>query len=437
MALMSKRQIAEQVKVMLNWRAAEQPVLDELHDYLRNKQRHMWVPNTVPDEVRRIANMCRVNVLGLVIDSVAQSMYVDGYRADTGTEAPAWDIWQRNKLDARQVGIHRAMLTYGVSYTTVLPGAPVAVIRGQSPRYLTAVYGEDDDWPMWALEKRRSATRGETLYRLFDDKYAYWVTADSAQNVEYVSHEEHGVGRVPVVRYLNKADLDDEVISDLDDLMNIQDQINFTTFGLLVCQHYGAHAQKWIAGWLAESTEEYLKATAAKVWTFEDPETKFGQFEPATLDGYIESRKDSLRNLAAISQTPAHALRGELVNLSAEALAAAEQSERRKITEKETMAGESWEQSLELAAEIDGLQSDPSAQVRWRDTEARAFAATVDALGKMVQMLGIPPEEVWEKVPGVTQQDVERWRASLDEVDSFARLEQMLARQGASAVEAE
>ncbi|HEY5474700.1 MAG TPA: phage portal protein, partial [Candidatus Limnocylindrales bacterium] len=237
------------------------------------------------------------------------------------------------------------------------------------------------------------------------------------------------VGHVPVIRFLSKSDLDEEITSEVDDLITIQDQINLTTFGLLVVQHYGAFPQKWIAGWMAATTDEKVQVAANKVLTFEDADTKLGEFAAADLSGYIESRRDSLRNLAAISQTPAHALRGELVNLSAEALAAAEQAEQRKVTERETMFGEAWEQTLALAADVAGLETDPAAQVRWKDTEARAFAATVDALGKMATMLSIPVQELWERVPGVTQADVERWKSAAAQGDSFAQLSAMLDRQ--------
>lgn len=434
MALTQEDAIA-QAKRMIGWRNADKERLDDLYAYIHGKQQQMWLSASIPNEVKRIAKMCRVNVLKLVIDTIAQSMYVDGYRAPKqDTEAPAWAIWQKNRMDARQIGLHRAMLGYGVAYTSCIPGEPVPVINTLSPRDMTTVYGEDPDWPVWALEKRRSAVKTKTLYRLFDETHTYYVSADDGGTVEFVSSEEHGLGRVPVVRYLAQSDLDDEVISEIDNLMVIQDQIEFTTFGLLVVQHYGAFAQKYIAGWLAESEEEYLKATASKVWTFEDPETKAGQFDPTPLDGYIKSREDSLKNLAAIAQLPPHALRGELVNLSAEALAAAEKSEQRKITEKETMAGESHEQTLELAGEIKGIAVDPAAQVRWKDMEARAFAATVDGLGKLAQMLQIPVEELWEKVPGATQQDVERWKAAAAKGDSLGRLEEMLDRKTADAL---
>jgi len=427
---LTQTQAVAQTGVLLGWRSLDERRLERLYDYIHNRQRFLWLPADAPPEVRRIADMSRVNVLGLVISSVAQSMYIDGYRAPKAeAEEPAWDVWQRNKLDARQLGVHRAALSYGVSYVTVLPGEPVAVIRGHSPRNMTAVYGEDDDWPMWALERRRSAVKGKMLFRLFDDEAAYYMEADAGGKVQFISSESHGLGVVPVVRFLAQSDLDDGVVSEIEDLIHILDQINLTTFGLLVTQHYGAFPQRFISGWTPESDEDKLSAKQHKLWVFDDPEAKAGQLPAAELEGYVQSRQDALRNLAAISQTPAHQLRGELVNLSAEALAAAEQAERRKVTERQTMFGEAWEQTLALAARVDGLEADPQAQVRWRDTEARAYAATVDALGKLAMMLGVPVQELWERIPGVTQQDVARWKAAAAQGDSLANLANLLERQ--------
>jgi hypothetical protein len=53
---------------------------------------------------------------------------------------------------------------------------------------------------------------------------------------------------------------------------------------------------------------------------------------------------------------------------------------------------------------------DQEAQVWWRDTEPRSIAQVVDALGKLAVMLQVPPEALWEKVPGVTRGDLDNWR---------------------------
>lgn len=433
---LSQQRAVEQTRILLNYREQEKTRLEKIHSYLRGKQGMPWLTSDAPREVRQLARVSRVNVLRFVVESHVQSMYVDGFRAPKeADDQPAWELWQRNRMDARQSGVHRATSSYGASYVTVLPGDPVPVLRGVSPRSMTVVYGGDDDWPMWALEKRRTASADKLLFRLFDSEATYWMSCKEGDpaSVEYISHEEHGVGVVPVVRFLDAHDLDDEVVGEVEPLYDLQDQINITTFALQVAQHYGAFRQRYIIGWLADTEEEKLKASAAKLWTFEDhpDEIKIGEFEQTDVKGYIESREATLRHLATVSQTPVHELLGQLVNLSAEALVAARDAADRKLTNKQVSAGESWEQSLSLGGTLAGFDTDPSAWVRWRDTQARSLAQTADALGKLVQMLGVPPQELWERVPGISQQEVERWKAAAAEGDAFGNLAAMLDRQAA------
>ncbi|MFO7778031.1 MAG: phage portal protein [Nitriliruptoraceae bacterium] len=424
-------QAVDQVKTMIDVRGSEQARLELLRLYLRDEQRLTWLPQGTPVEVQRIARMSRVNVLPFIVSASVQALYVDHYRThDDVEEQPAWDLWRANRLKARQVGVHRSAMSYGAAYTTVLPGDPIPVIRGASPRKMTTLYADGDDWPMWALEKRSTA-RGE-MWRLFDQELTYWVGVEPGEDrPTFITDEGHGAGVVPVVRYLPTDDLDDPVQGDVEPLLRLQDQINLTTFSLLVAQHYGAHRQRYIIGWLAESEEQALKASAQKLWTFdEDPNNmKIGEFEQTELAGYIESREASLRHLATISQTPVHELLGQLANLSAEALAAARDSHNRKLEERKTMLGESHEQTLELAGYLAGYDIDPTAWVRWRDMEARSLAQTADALGKLVQMLGVPPEALWERVPGVTQDEVQSWKAMAADGGELGNLAEMLQRQ--------
>jgi hypothetical protein len=71
----------------------------------------------------------------------------------------------------------------------------------------------------------------------------------------------------------------------------------------------------------------------------------------------------------------------------------------------------------------------------WRDTESRSLAQVADALGKLVMSLGVPPQELWEKIPGVTQSEVRRWKAAASDGDLTTQFAELLNRQ-ASAAEA-
>lgn len=422
-------QAVEAATALLKTRGSERLVLDEVRRYWTGAQR---LPPIIPDKspriVREMARMARVNIIDLVIESFAQSLFVDGFRADTDTDNhDVWAIWQANKMDARQSGIHRAALAYGTAYAIVLPGAPEPVIRGVSPRMLTAEYDDDDDdeWPVRALEWRPFSK----TFRLYDETSVYTL-GGADKTLSFVKSLDHDVGYVPIVRYREEDDLDtaDDVLDwslrsltryvttkplpgQVWPLMAIQDQIDGITFNLLVAQHFAAFRQRYVIGWTTEDENEKAQAAASQLWTFEDPTVKVGDLAETALGGYIDSRKESMRHAASLSQTPSHELIGELVNLSADAIAAAEAGRDRKVIDRQTMFGEAHEQTLRLAGQLGGIDVPDDAQTRWRDTSARSLSALVDALGKAATMLGIPPDELWERMPGVTQQDVERWRA--------------------------
>jgi hypothetical protein len=100
------------------------------------------------------------------------------------------------------------------------------------------------------------------------------------------------------------------------------------------------------------------------------------------------------------------------VNLSAEALAAAESGLQRKIAEKRVVLGEGYEQALRLAAGILGDETaamDTSSQVHWRDVESRSLAQVADALLKLNQ-LGVPAPVLLKMIPGFTKTRTSRRR---------------------------
>ncbi|MDP3984320.1 MAG: phage portal protein [Acidimicrobiia bacterium] len=439
--------VLEQFKFLHGIHTSERDRLDVVRRYWKGRQKlPAVIPAGTPNEVNVMARSSRVNIMPIVVNSLVQSTFVEGFRTKGSADDEAiWAVWQANRMDARQTAIHRAAYGYGTAYAVVLPGDPEPVIRGVSPRSMTAVYGEDPDWPMMALERL-----GKGLWRLFDEEASYYVSLNTATDrAEFISSEIHDVGVTPVVRFLDEDDLDDgdeveperqaldrnppSARGQVAPLMPLQDQIDMTTFGLQIAQHYSAFRQRWIVGWVGESEAKTAKVGASRMLAFEDdPESiKLGEFEQTNLDGYIKSREASLRHAATLSQTPVHELIGELVNMSAEALAAAEAGRDRKVDERKTLLGESHEQVMWVAGRIKGVDVPADAEVKWRDTSARAFAATVDGLGKIATMLNVPSEMLWERIPDTTKQDIQRWREAARQGDSFQDLVDVLNRQAA------
>lgn len=425
--MLSQKEAVDQVGDMLQWRRRELAKLNRAYNYLRGRQPLPLVPAKAPKDVKRLAEISRVNLVRLVLDVLTQSLYVVDYRgADDEDSRVEWQAWQANRWDARQIGVHRAAAGYGASYVRVADGDPYPVWKAFSPRWLTAVYGDDDDWPIWALEVHQG---GGTRYRLWDQEHSYWI-ADDKGKLTWVDQTDHAFEVVPVVRFRGVEDLDDDVVGEIETLMPIQDQIDMTTFDLLVAQHFAAFRQRYAIGWTTDDENERAKATAAALWTFdqEPDELTLGEFDQTDISGHINSREASIRHMATVSQTPPQHLLGQLVNISADALIASQSGHKLKTTALKTSCGESHEAVMELTAIAMGLDHDQMAQVRWDDTESRSLSATADALGKLADQLGVPARGLWERIPGVTKQDLDRWEKLLQE-DPVAQLGRLLARQ--------
>jgi hypothetical protein len=450
---MSADAVVSTAQRLMALRHEEQSRLKKVADYMAGKHDSVYVPRGARAEYRWLIQRAKVKILPLIVTVVAQNLYIDGYRsAGSDDNAAPWESWQANRMDARQHGVHRSALTYGAAYVVVLPGSPQPVIRPMSPRRMTAVYADpvNDEWPILTIEDELQNTSSgqRRLITVMDDQARYrlsgapdgtQLTLDGPGAVM-----QHGLGVCPAVRFVNSADLDgDGVRGEVEPLIDAQDQLNMTTFNLLMAQQYAAFRQRWVTGMAPPIDDdgnpmEPFRSRVDGLFVAEDADTRFGEFGATDLAGYLNSREATIRHVATLSQVPPYHLLGHMVNLSAEALTAARDGLDRKTGERQSLFGESWEQVLRLAALATGDKDgwdDIKAQVVWRDTSARSLAQTVDALGKLVTMLGVPPQELWEKIPGVTQTDVERWKEAAKTGDAMARMNDIIAKQMAPQVE--
>lgn len=449
---LSKKDALDATRNLLNGpRAAEAPRLKLIADAMKpcgdNNSPRVEIPRDAPEAMANLARKASTNFLPLVVDTFSQVMKVDGYYTPgTAENASPWQWWLRNRFGARQTGVHRAALQYGASYVVVLPGDTGPTMRGVSPRSMTAVYQNpaDDEWPVMAVEV------GHDYVLLYDEEVRYrfglekpaprpgMAPAYSAlwghNQLTYITTEAHGVGVCPVIRYRDRMLLDgEEQFGIVEPLIRIQERIDETTFGMLVTQYFQAFKQRYIIGWVPESEQEYLRTTQSDVWTFDDEAVKVGQLDGSDPKGYIESKASAIRDLSAIGQVPAQNLGVDgISNISDATLAGLETGKDRKADEITTSFGESHEQALRLCAHIAGDESaalNYEGEVRWKDSTARSFAQTVDGLGKLAQMLGVPPELLWEDIPGWTQQKIGRAKDLRAQGDAFANLTAMLEGQ--------
>lgn len=428
---------------------AEQNRLNGIDLWYRWQHEDITVPRQATAELKALIVLARTPWLNLVVTNVAQAMRVDGYRTpEDRDDAPSWRLWRANGLNGRQRAVHRSMLAYGVAYGTATPGvdpltgSPMAVLRGVSPRKMLAFYLDpaEDVWPRFALR-----SDGGGRWRLYDDEVVHSLrmdsTADGGQALRYVGEQGHDAGICPVVRFSNMLDLDGRTDGEVEPFIPLAKRINKTTYDRLMIQHFNSWKVRTVSGMAEPDTEEganlaKLRLRHDDLLVAEDPDTKFGTLPETPMDGVIRAYETDIKTLAAASQTPVHALTGDMINLSAEALAAANAQLDAKAAERRQSAGESWAQLLRLGAHVDGDEAgaaDVMAEVTWADTSVRSMAQAADALGKMATMLGVPPRALWAMIPGVSKTDVDDWKVMADELDPLAALGVVLDEQGTPA----
>lgn len=446
--------------------------LTNIDDYVRGKQPGPYTPRGASQEYRLLIKRAQSNWLPLVLAAPAQSLYVEGLRISGEDEmaTKAWNLWQRNRLDARQASIYRSALQFGVAYALVekpLEGEDFPRVRALSALRTTALWYDpaNDERPVAVLTLDVLPENGGVgSGRFWDETTRYTFSIDDEGEITDLKREDHGFERCPIVPFPVFRDLEGRFTGIVEHLLPIQDRINQTIFDMLIAQTYGSFKVRYAAGLTpppkraavdvtVEEVREHLAddhplkdapgdtvygkrmevildeegkpipapvtVDATRMLVFEDPDVKLGQLDETPLGGFIESIAMSVHHMAAIAQVPPHHLLGDMANLSADALAVAESSLFRMVAELQHSFGEAWEQVLELLMEADGhanaSEALTAAEIDWSDMSANSFAAVADGLAKLADSLRIPFRGLWARIPGVTKAELDAWEDMYEE----------------------
>lgn len=421
--------------------AKRQPAVTRFERYYDGEHDLPWLAPQAEDAFRRILKMTRTNYCGLVVDATYERMEVLGFRRDGQNDPAAWAIWQASNMRRwAPQGIAQAVKT-GASYLLVSPREGrrpritvehpgQAIVEYEPGDYETRaaalrVWEDDtDDVPltraMLYLPNRTHEFKGSR-----GSAPAGWDMVDD-------EGQENPYGVVPVVEMANHPNTFGVGRSELSDVTDIQDRINKTIADRLMTQDYGAFPQRWASNWPEELDEE-SDTVVERAWDAEPTRTarsdqapvdigrdrllvgwgdvKFGQFDSAPLDPYSLAKREDVKDIAARTRVPPQFLLGDMANLSAEALKAAESGLVAKVLDRRQSFADAFEEAMRLAFLMDGdaREDDTLLETVWRNPEFRTEGQLVDALVKLVTSLGMPVEAAWEQY-GKGPTEIERWK---------------------------
>jgi hypothetical protein len=409
----------------------------ELYDaYYRGEPvRLPWLPEQARDEFARLLSLSNSNYMGLVVDAMVERMSVEGFSIgdDLTADMPTWEIWQANNLDAGSDQVLLEAAIGGCSFLLVGPptDGDKPSIFAEHPTQATVEYEPgssrrrraaglkvwQDDW---------SGLQMATLY-LPDRVYKFRApklplgSVDPRWERRVVRGETwpapNPLGEVPLVEVANNPRLLTGGVSELADVICVQDRINKTLADRLMTQDFGAFPQKWAVAFPLEDAagnQNTVDVGRNRMVQSEIAETKFGQFDSAPLDPYSAAKREDVKDVASRTRTPAQYLLGEMSNVNGETLKASESGLVSKVRQRCRSAGDGIEDTMGLARRVAGLaNSREIIETKWRNPEFRTEGELVDALTKM-STLNVPDEALWERW-GASQVEIERWKKMREE----------------------
>lgn len=386
---------------------------------------------------RVLQKKSRSNYTGLVVEAVKERARPLGIRRGSqAMDNESTKVWQANSLDAEAPICHSWCLTFGRAYAIVGPPTKEnfdqPVVSIEDPRQVI-----HEPHPL----RRRVAVAGLKIYidSILGQHKAVLYMGDGTVHYFYRIQRKNestggrfnqakwlddtsefedgfadlGIDRCPVVPFINRPDYAPMGFGEFEDVIDVQDRINSTILDRMVISRMQAYRQRWLKG--AKITDDEgnplppFDPGADLLWAVEDADAEFGEFQSTDIRPLLEATKADTNDLAAITRTPPHYLLGALINVSGDALTAAETGLVSKVRDRMVSWGESWEDVDRIAGLYMNRTPDPSSSLIWADPQFRSIAEMSDAAVKQ-QAVGVP----WAQLMELLQYDpdqIKRMRA--------------------------
>lgn len=366
------------------------------------------------------------NLCPAVVDTVADRLTITGFSSSAVRKrtvggqtlvsdplgSHAWSIWKRNRMRQRSNEIHRESLLTGDGYAIVWPDkSGLAAIWPQAADEMVVEYSEVAPGELTRSARVWRQLDGKmraTLY--YPDHLERYVSertqtpgnlTEKHMQLLDVGEVENPFGRVPVFHFPNKR-LFGYGVSELADVIPLQDALNKSVCDMLVAMEFAAFRQRWATG-LDVDVDDDGKPKAPpfrpgvdRIFAAESKDTTFGEFAETNLEQFLKVQEDLRAEIARVSGTPLHYLfitRGDFP--SGEAMKSAEARLTEKLEDRHDAHGPTWEQLMSFALRIEekslprGFELAPS----WADPAPRSDEERART-GLMKRQLGVSRRQV-------------------------------------------
>lgn len=392
----------------------------------------------------------------LVVKAAVDRLEILGFRLGGELEADteAWRIWRANDMETTARQAHVESLVKGECPMLVEPDPTMDLPRltPQDPRDVIVWHAPGDRRiRRAALKTWQDEWTGRRMFVLYlPDRIERWQERERSQfdawlNTDGISFDpmlleyrepqgypaviENPLGEVPVVTLPNDPRLSGSPEGEHEVVLPLIDAYTKGLMDMVVASHELAFPQRYMIGVDEEDEKPVYDQNGAiiadapvRVRTGPDrsivlrnPDGTIGQLSAADLSGYVKQLEQIRGEIATITFRPYHYILNmpSSVPPSGESITAAEAPFADNVRGHGTDKGVAWRHVMRLAFKLKGDDARAAAMASgepiWRDPERRTESQHVDALGKAVQMLGMPIRAAWERLPA-SPQDIARWQ---------------------------
>ncbi|MFE9624285.1 phage portal protein [Streptomyces sp. NPDC006527] len=416
-----------------------QGVLDEWWRYYRGRPPMPQLPKNAQAAFEEFQRKARTNFCGIIANASVHRLFALGVTGPDGApddRASSW--WQLNRLDSRQKLVWRCAMAQSTGYMLVGPhptrvednSRPSPLITAEHPSECVVEYDPETGEPVVGLKAWHSDLDGYGHARVFyDDRSFPYRTRERTggrlpwgpDSWQYAGDsdegEPHDLGRLPLVEFARMPDLGEDPEPEFACVMDGQDRLNLGVLNRMAASRYSGFRQKWIKGHKFAkkrdpetglvTVEQPFVPGPDNIWVSEGEQAQFGQLEATDLRPFLEEHASDVRDMLIISQTPAYYYAGDLINISADTIAALDLLHVAKVREHIAAFGEGLEDVMGLAAAQAGVLDDyTEATVRWADPQYLSPAVQADAATKLAS-IGYPLDVIAERL-GETPLQVRR-----------------------------
>lgn len=448
--------------------AANSPRYDEAERYYLGEVPEVIASRKLRRLLGDMGKFYRINYARTPVDSLLEKTQIQGITG-AGDTAFLDDAWEANELGLEAKDVHRRAYEYGDAYIIGWPDPeePGGVsLYCHDPRDVKVFY--DPSRPrkkshaIHTWMEREGGETGDLYLRVnmyYPDRVEEYISADRVDN-DRVTGVAGGVlvaagaaGVVDLVPYLREDGSNGVVENPTPgtvpvfhfrtarpygrpehaDAYGPQNAINKLIITMMSSVDFAGFPQRYIATDnalepgpvddglgpidpnlteidLAQglANDSQMEAGPGTTWLLSGKNIAVGQFNVAETSNFLAPIESLIKQMAAVTDTPAHYFDRSGQMPSGESFRRAEGPQNAKLADREAQFGVTWHEVFQYIADVNG-KGETDAQVSWAPASVQLDKESWDTASVQIST-GVPKEQTWRE-RGYSEDLIDEWDA--------------------------